>query len=417
MFCLLIDDSSDSYSGLGYHIWDVTYEMVVDVGLYSMSLPSARPPILSPIPNFQPSYPRCYSQLPTHPTTTILSTAKLNPPTAYIATLLWAFNLLLLKFSILTLYLRIFPNQWLRRFIAAFSIFSILYTFPLIFLTAFQCMPIYAFWDLEAQKTAKCIDWTAVLRATVIFEVIAEVVLFVLPIPVVIKLQMPRGKKVLLMVFFGLGMGIIGISCARLPYLEEVTSGEDPTWSVVSTGVLGFSASIAGHVCAAVPTVRALQRSAGKAFKRFVLCRGDESGSDGSSRPSGFGANGSGGSGDGRGKTGSGRSGSSGESRDGSERSVEKGKTMHKVVTASSRDEDEERNIPLAPLRPTLDRGRLSEALFSRPWNANRERDTVQSYEPAIYRDAWGNDGQSDRVSDAASLISNNKRAQREVER
>jgi hypothetical protein len=96
---------------------------------------------------------------------------------------------------------------------------------------------------------------------------------------------------------------------------------------------------------------------------------------------------------------------------------VEKGKIMHKVVTASSRDEDEERDIPLAPLRPTLDRGRLSEALFSRPWNANRERDTVQSYEPAIYRDAWGNDGQSDRVSDAASLISNNKRAQREVER
>ena len=54
MSCSLIHNSSDSHSGLGYHIWDVTYEMAVDVGLYSMSLPSARPP------NIQP-----YTQLPT----------------------------------------------------------------------------------------------------------------------------------------------------------------------------------------------------------------------------------------------------------------------------------------------------------------------------------------------------------------
>jgi hypothetical protein len=52
----------------------------------------------------------------------------------------------------------------------AFTVFSILYTGPLVFLAALQCIPIYAIWDLEAQKTAKCIDWIAVLRATVVFE-------------------------------------------------------------------------------------------------------------------------------------------------------------------------------------------------------------------------------------------------------
>ena len=80
-------------------------------------------------------------------------------------------QLLLLKFSILCLYIRIFPNPWLKRTIIIFTVFTILFTGPLVLMAAVQCVPIYAIWDLEAQKTAKCIDWIAVLRATVIYEV------------------------------------------------------------------------------------------------------------------------------------------------------------------------------------------------------------------------------------------------------
>jgi hypothetical protein len=112
----------------------------------------------------------------------------------------------LLKFSILTLYLRIFPNVWLRRAIIAFGVFIILYAVPLILMAAFQCIPIYAIWDLEAQKTAKCVDYVAVLRATVGIEIISEIGLFLLPIPVVLKLQMQKSKKVLLLAFFGSGI-------------------------------------------------------------------------------------------------------------------------------------------------------------------------------------------------------------------
>ena len=240
--------------------------------------------------------------------------------------------------------------------------------------------------------------------------------LFVLPIPVVLRLQMPRGKKVLLIVFFGLGTGIIGISCARLPYLSGVTDTRDQTWTVVPTGVLGFGASIAGHVCAAVPTVRALQRAVGRVLWR-ILCCGEEGGTEGSSRPSRFGgrsAESGSGSGDSKGKLNSASSASQsqGGSQAGGGKAREKGK--HGVTATESGVRDEEGDIPLAKLRPTVDRGRLSQALFSRPWNPNRE--TARSFEPALYRDAWGNDGQSDRVSDADSLLSNQKRAERERE-
>lgn len=114
--------------------------------------------------------------------------------------------MLLLKYSILCLYLRIFPNAWLKRAVFAFMAFTALFTLPLLGLAAFQCIPIRAIWDLQARSSAKCIDWIAVLRLTVVYEIIAEIVLFSLPIPIVLKLQMKTAKKIQIIVFFGLGV-------------------------------------------------------------------------------------------------------------------------------------------------------------------------------------------------------------------
>jgi hypothetical protein len=85
-------------------------------------------------------------------------------------------------------------------------VFTALFTLPLIGLAAFQCIPIHAIWDIQAQNTARCVDWIAVLRLTVVYEVIAEIVLFSLPIPIVLKLQMKTAKKIQLIIFFGLGI-------------------------------------------------------------------------------------------------------------------------------------------------------------------------------------------------------------------
>lgn len=104
------------------------------------------------------------------------------------------------------LYLRIFPNVWLKRGVFVFMAFSACFTLPLIALAAFQCNPIKAAWDLEAAKTAKCIDYVTVLYLSVVYEIIAEVVLFSLPLPIVFKLQMKTSKKIQLCVFFGLGV-------------------------------------------------------------------------------------------------------------------------------------------------------------------------------------------------------------------
>ncbi|CAI6290284.1 unnamed protein product [Periconia digitata] len=217
-------------SGVGRHIWDLKYEDVMNVGKYT-----------------------------------------------YIATVFWAVELLLLKFSILCLYLRLFPNPWLKRGVIWFSVFTALFTIPLIGMAAFQCVPVHAIWDLEAKKSAKCIDYIGILKATVVYEVVAETILFALPVPIVLKLKLKRTKKIQLMTFFGLGIIVIGISCARLPGLPGVVDSEDQPYTTVHATILGFTASGVGHICAAVPTIRALLR--------LVCCSANPDGS----RPSNFG--------------------------------------------------------------------------------------------------------------------------------
>ncbi|KAG9206236.1 hypothetical protein G6514_004960 [Epicoccum nigrum] len=146
-------------------------------------------------------------------------------------------------------------------------VFTACFTLPLIGLAVFQCNPIKAVWDLEAAKTAKCVDWITVLRLTVVYEVIAEVVIFSLPVPIVLKLQMKTAKKVQLCIFFGLGVVVIGVSIARVPFLKGVIDRSDQTYTVTGTAILGFAASAVGHITAAVPTVRALIRFVMNGFK------------------------------------------------------------------------------------------------------------------------------------------------------
>lgn len=114
--------------------------------------------------------------------------------------------MLLLKISILCLYLRIFPHVWLKRGVFAFMAFTILFVVPLLFTAAIRCNPVRAQWDLEAAKTAKCLNWLTILKLTVFYEVVAEVILFALPIPVVVQLQMATAKKIQLIIFFGMGL-------------------------------------------------------------------------------------------------------------------------------------------------------------------------------------------------------------------
>jgi hypothetical protein len=50
------------------------------------------------------------------------------------------------------------------------------------------------------------------------------------------------------------------VSIARVPFLPGVTDTTDQTYTLTGVSITGFTASGVGHVCATVPTIRALIR-------------------------------------------------------------------------------------------------------------------------------------------------------------
>lgn len=72
------------------------------------------------------------------------------------------------------------------------------------FETIFQCSPIAYGWDSTIGH-GKCIDQTLFYRAISPINVFTGVLILVMPIPLIWRLQVPRGQKVALTAVFLLG--------------------------------------------------------------------------------------------------------------------------------------------------------------------------------------------------------------------
>jgi hypothetical protein len=83
----------------------------------------------------------------------------------------------------------------------------------------FSCRPIQAFWgDAEG----KCINLVAFTYFTNITNLVTDLWIFALPIPIILKLQASKEKKIGLCFLFSIGLGTCAISAARLSFVFGV---------------------------------------------------------------------------------------------------------------------------------------------------------------------------------------------------
>ena len=107
------------------------------------------------------------------------------------------------KMVLLLFYLRLSPVQWFKWSIY-FAMFFLFSTQVAIFFAAiFPCKPVAKAWDPFLEGT--CIDQKPIYQATAITGVISDVFLIAIPIPMVVKLQLPRRQKIGLMLMFMVG--------------------------------------------------------------------------------------------------------------------------------------------------------------------------------------------------------------------
>lgn len=109
----------------------------------------------------------------------------------------------LAKFSILLLYLRIFPNPKFRRIVQVCMAWQFCHTLAFLFGDMFQCVPVDAVW--MPQRAGKCLDFNAFSFAGAGLSIFEDIVITLLPISELKGLNLTLRKRIALCLMFALG--------------------------------------------------------------------------------------------------------------------------------------------------------------------------------------------------------------------
>lgn len=111
------------------------------------------------------------------------------------------------KVSLALFYRRLNPNKVFQGFVW-FALFVCLSAYISIFFgLLFACKPIAASWDplLAELPTTVCLNRGGIYLAQAVIGIITDILLLALPIPTVLKLQMPNKQKFGLVGIFAVG--------------------------------------------------------------------------------------------------------------------------------------------------------------------------------------------------------------------
>lgn len=118
---------------------------------------------------------------------------------------LYGVTLMLVKFSMLRFYARIFSmNHAFQWCIRAAAVVIFLWMISVVLETFLLCRPLAYNWDTSIEGT--CGDRLAVYVGAGVTNMITDFIVLLLPIPFVWKLKMPTASKIGLIGIFGLGI-------------------------------------------------------------------------------------------------------------------------------------------------------------------------------------------------------------------
>ncbi|KAH7095342.1 hypothetical protein FB567DRAFT_601183 [Paraphoma chrysanthemicola] len=172
-----------------------------------------------------------------------------------IASILYCPFLACAKFSLLFFYLKLSHLRWFKLCIYASMFLVIGYNFALMLPLIFACRPFMRAWDITITE-GSCIDRTPIYMATAVLNIITDILLLVLPIPMIVKLQMPTKQKAGLICIFGVGAATCVTSGVRLALLFPMLKTIDQTWAIVMPGLWILIEANLVIITGSLPTMR-----------------------------------------------------------------------------------------------------------------------------------------------------------------
>jgi len=139
----------------------------------------------------------------------------------------------------------------------------------LTFLNAFQCNPVTAAYKPDVNGT--CISIVTLFLCSAPVNIITDLAILVLPIPVLTGMRLPQRQKTILVVTFALGIFVTVVDVIRIYYLQQASDDQIDLVSKMEFGTgfdFAYYASPAlmwsavevnvGIICACIPTLKPL---------------------------------------------------------------------------------------------------------------------------------------------------------------
>lgn len=114
---------------------------------------------------------------------------------------LWA-----VKVSFGLFYLKVFPGRWFRIICWGLIVLVTAEWIEENFVVIFQCSPVQKAWDASGSAAGKCLSLLSFYYISFAVRLATDLVIFALPLPELLRLNMPLGKRLGLVFMFGLGL-------------------------------------------------------------------------------------------------------------------------------------------------------------------------------------------------------------------
>ncbi|KAF2962768.1 hypothetical protein GQX73_g10803 [Xylaria multiplex] len=160
------------------------------------------------------------------------------------------------KFSILALYWRIFNKNSSIKLPVAILTFTVgAWGIAVFLLTLLQCIPTRGFWD-KSIKAACNVDSQKFLFGISIPNILIDVSLLALPIPYVVRLNVSKNQKRVLVSIFLLGGFVCIASILRLVAVVTESTGPDISWNLINQAIWAVVEADFAIISACLPTLR-----------------------------------------------------------------------------------------------------------------------------------------------------------------
>ncbi|KAI1079169.1 hypothetical protein F5B20DRAFT_571179 [Whalleya microplaca] len=169
----------------------------------------------------------------------------------YISILLYNAALMFVKLTFLVQYYRVLAVKKMRILFLVAMIVIGCWSLSQVLVAIFICNPITGFWDksLHARCVPNLLQW----YINSALNIATDIIIFVLPMPVLSHLNLPRIQKLVLIGIFSLGFFTCAISVIRVKYLKQ---GGDYSYENVEASAWSMTELCSGVTCACLPTLR-----------------------------------------------------------------------------------------------------------------------------------------------------------------